>query len=337
MTEAERVISSSATDSDENLEKSLRPKNLCDYVGQESVKANLDIMLKAAKARGESVEHLLFYGAPGLGKTTLAHIIANELGANLKLTAGPVIEKAGDLAAILTNMAVGDILFIDEIHRLNRTVEEILYPAMEDYVLDIVIGKGPSARTLRIDLAKFTIIGATTKVSLLSAPLRDRFGATYHLDFYSPDELGQIIGRSAGILNCRLCHESAREIAERSRRTPRVANRLLRRVRDYAQIKNDNGIDVDVVKAALDMLGVDGLGLDKIDREILLTIIDKFGGGPVGLNTLSAATGEDEQTIEEVYEPFLMQLGFLDRSARGRLATPAAYQHLGRKAAGTLL
>ncbi|MEI6378323.1 MAG: Holliday junction branch migration DNA helicase RuvB [Candidatus Falkowbacteria bacterium] len=327
----DRIISPAPTEGEDNWETSLRPRNLSEYVGQETVKANLQILLSAAKARGEGAEHILLYGAPGLGKTTLAHIVANELGSNLRITAGPVIEKAGDLAAILTNLQAGDILFIDEIHRLNRTVEEILYPAMEDNVLDLIIGKGPSARTLRIDLAKFTIIGATTKVSLLSAPLRDRFGAVYHLDFYEPDELATIVRRSARVLDFALDADSALEIASRSRRTPRVANRLLRRVRDYAQVKNNGQVNVGLTHDALTMLGVDPLGLDKIDRAILETIIDKFRGGPVGLNTLAAASGEDEQTIEDVYEPFLMRLGFLDRSARGRIATALAYEHLGRK------
>ena len=327
----DRIISPTPTAGEDNWETSLRPRSLSEYVGQETVKANLQILLSAAKARGEGAEHILLYGAPGLGKTTLAHIVANELGSNLRITAGPVIEKAGDLAAILTNLQAGDILFIDEIHRLNRTVEEILYPAMEDNVLDLIIGKGPSARTLRIDLAKFTIIGATTKVSLLSAPLRDRFGAVYHLDFYEPQELATIVRRSARVLDFALDADSALEIASRSRRTPRVANRLLRRVRDYAQVKNNGRVDVSLTHDALTMLGVDPLGLDKIDRAILETIIDKFRGGPVGLNTLAAASGEDEQTIEDVYEPFLMRLGFLDRSARGRIATALAYEHLGRK------
>ncbi|NCN25481.1 Holliday junction branch migration DNA helicase RuvB [Candidatus Falkowbacteria bacterium CG10_big_fil_rev_8_21_14_0_10_37_14] len=330
----ERVINTKAKDGEENWEKSLRPKKLTEYIGQEALRQNLEIMLTAAKQRQETVEHLLFYGPPGLGKTTLAHIIANELGVNLRLTAGPVIEKAGDLAAILTNLQEGDILFIDEIHRLSRTVEEILYPAMEDYVLDLVIGKGPSARTLRIDLAKFTIIGATTKISLLSAPLRDRFGAVHHLDYYTPEELGQIVKRSSGILGVDLDEASMAEVANRSRRTPRVANRLLRRVRDYAQVKHAGKVDVTIASEALNMLGVDELGLDKIDLAILETIIDKFGGGPVGLNTLAAATGEDSETIEDVYEPYLMRLGFLDRSPRGRVATVRAYEHLGKSQAG---
>lgn len=326
----ERVVAPIARDNEEAQERSLRPKFLSEYVGQENVKANLAILLEAAKRRKETAEHLLFYGAPGLGKTTLAYIVAAELGVNLRITAGPAIEKTGDLAAILTNLQEGDILFIDEIHRLSRTVEEILYPAMEDSVLDIIIGKGPSARTLRIDLPKFTIIGATTKVSLLSAPLRDRFGAVYHLDFYNTEDLSTIIKRSSSILSAELDNDSALEIACRSRRTPRIANRLLRRVRDYAEVKNNNIIDLGTTKATLDMLGVDSLGLDKIDRVILNTIIDKFSGGPVGLNTLSAASGEDEETIEDVYEPYLIQLGFLDRSSRGRIATPKAKEHLGK-------
>jgi Holliday junction DNA helicase RuvB len=316
---------------DQGLDLTLRPKRLVDYIGQTQVKANLSILLEAARGRQEPIEHLLLYGAPGLGKTTLAHIIGNELGVNVRVTSGPVIEKSGDLAAILTNLQEGDILFIDEIHRLNKTIEEMLYPAMEDYALDIIIGKGPSARTLRIDLPKFTIIGATTRVSLMSSPLRDRFGMVYHLDFYEPQDLEKIINRNAGILNVVIDATSASEIARRARRTPRIANRLLKRVRDYCQVRTDGQLDLSACRDALTMLAIDEVGLDEIDRKILELIIDKFNGGPVGLSTIAAATGEDMATVEEVYEPYLMRLGFLDRSPRGRIATPAAYKHLGRK------
>jgi len=327
-----RLVDNSFKEGD--LDLTLRPQRLADYVGQEKVKSNLRILIEAAKQRNEPIEHVLLYGAPGLGKTTLAHIIANELGGNIRVTSGPVIEKAGDLAAILTNLAEGDILFIDEIHRLNKNIEEILYPAMEDYMLDIIIGKGPSAKTLRLDLSKFTIIGATTKASLISSPLRDRFGMVYHLDFYEPTDLQQIIQRSAKILSIALDDASANEVARRARRTPRVANRLLKRVRDYCQVKNADLIDLDSCRQALSMLEIDDLGLDSVDRRILELIIDKFNGGPVGLGTMAAATGEDIATLEEVYEPYLMQLGFLDRSPRGRVATDAAYRHLGKTRLG---
>ena len=313
---------------------SLRPKTLAEYIGQEKVKKNLDIFMQAAQKRGEPIEHVLLYGAPGLGKTTLAHVIANELGGNIRVTSGPAIEKSGDLAAILTNLGDGDILFIDEIHRLNKVVEEILYPAMEDYALDIIIGKGPSARTLRIDLPRFTIIGATTKVSMLSAPLRDRFGATHHLNFYEDDDIEKIINRSAKILDIVAKSEPVKEIAKRSRRTPRVANRLLKRVRDYSDVKGSGEINESSCQECFNMLEVDELGLDWIDRKILETIIDKFDGGPVGLNTIAAATGEEMATVEDVYEPYLLQLGFLDRSPRGRIATDNAYKHLGKKKKG---
>jgi Holliday junction DNA helicase RuvB len=326
-----RIINAKEQEGDQGLDLTLRPKNFEEYVGQDKIKDNLRIAIEAAKKRGESIEHILLYGAPGLGKTSLAHIIANEFGANIRVTSGPAIEKSGDLAAILTNLTEGDILFIDEIHRLNKTIEEILYPAMEDYALDIIIGKGPSARTLRIDLPRFTIIGATTKASLLSAPLRDRFGMVYHLNFYELEDIGRIINRSSRILNTEICEESLTEIAKRARRTPRVANRLLKRVRDYCEVKGDGKIDVGTCLKAMEMLEVDELGLDWIDRKILETIIDKFKGGPVGLNTIAAATGEDMQTVEDVYEPYLMQLGFLDRSPRGRMATERAYEHLGKK------
>ncbi len=325
-----RLVSAKQLNEDQPLDNSLRPKRLADYVGQEKIKENLNICIQAAQQRQEPIEHVLLYGAPGLGKTTLAHIIANELGANIRITSGPAIEKAGDLAAILTNLSAGDILFIDEIHRLNKVVEETLYPAMEDYALDIIIGKGPAARTLRLDLPPFTIIGATTRASLISAPLRDRFGMVYHLKFYEPSDIEQIIARNAAILGVEVEPPAKAEIAKRSRRTPRIANRLLKRVRDYSQVKGNGIVDKNICRAAFSMLDVDELGLDWIDRKILEVIIDKFNGGPVGLNTIAAATGEDMATIEEVYEPYLLQIGFLDRSARGRMATVNAYRHLGR-------
>jgi len=329
--ETERIITAKETNGDKAFDLTLRPKTLGEYVGQDKVKENLQITMSAAQKRGEPIEHILLYGAPGLGKTTLAHVIANELGTNIRVTSGPAIEKSGDLAAILTNLGEGDILFIDEIHRLNKTIEEILYPAMEDYALDIIIGKGPSARTLRLDLPKITIIGATTMMSLLSAPLRDRFGITHRLNFYEHEDIETIINRSAGILNTKLDSQSAKEIASRSRRTPRVANRLLKRVRDYCEVKGNGVVDKNICQTAFGMLEVDELGLDWIDRKILETIIDKFNGGPAGLNAIAASTGEDMSTIEEVYEPFLMQLGFVDRSPRGRIVTDIAYKHLKRK------
>ncbi len=324
-----RVINPEESSSDIKLDQTLRPQNLEEYIGQNKIKGNLQIFMQAAKNRKEPIEHVLLYGAPGLGKTTLAHVIANEMGVNCRVTSGPAIEKAGDLAAILTNMSEGDILFIDEIHRLSKVIEEILYPAMEDYALDIIIGKGPSARTLRIDLPKFTIIGATTKMSMLSAPLRDRFGSTYHLDFYNIQDIEKIINRSAGILNIQLENEACGHIANRSRRTPRVANRLLKRVRDYTEVKHDGNITPDISQRALDMLEIDNLGLDHIDRKILEIILDKFNGGPAGLNSVAAATGEEMATIEDVYEPYLLQLGFIERTPRGRIVTDLAKKHLG--------
>lgn len=313
---------------DKHLDVSLRPTGLADYKGQEQLKKNLKIFLQAAKKRNDALEHVLFYGPPGLGKTTLAHILSSEMGVNIKVTSGPAIERAGDLASILTNLEERDILFIDEIHRLNKVVEETMYPAMEDYCLDLIIGKGPSARTLRLDLARFTIIGATTRIGLMSGPLRDRFGVTYRLDFYDIDSLKNIVERSAQILGILIDDEGCVEIARRARGTPRVANRLLKRVRDFAEVNEIEKIDKDTVAEALKLLDVDLKGLDAIDRKFLLTIIEKFGGGPVGVETLSAAISEDVGTIEEVIEPFLLQQGFINRTPRGRTATKQACQHL---------
>ncbi|PIR93757.1 Holliday junction branch migration DNA helicase RuvB [Candidatus Falkowbacteria bacterium CG10_big_fil_rev_8_21_14_0_10_39_11] len=324
----QRVISTDENPEDKEFETSLRPQNLSEFVGQQKIKNNLAISIEAASKRGEPIEHVLLYGPPGLGKTTLAHIIAHEMNVPIKVTTGPVIEKSGDLAAILTNLEPGSVLFIDEIHRLSRIVEEILYSAMEDFVLDILIGKGPSAKTLRLDLPPFTIIGATTKLSKLSSPLRDRFGNVFRLDFYEEDDIQKIVERASNILNVNFIDQSSLSVAARARRTPRIANRLLKRVRDYAEVKNDGNIDQGVVDAALGLLEVDHLGLDEIDRRILLTIIQKFAGGPVGLNTIAAATGEEMDTIEDVIEPFLLQLGFINRTPRGRMITEAAKKHL---------
>ncbi len=322
------IISGLEKDEDTAIDLSLRPKDFSEYIGQETIKRNLQISINAAKSRHETLEHILLYGAPGLGKTTLAHIIAEEMGVNIKVTSGPVLEKAGDLAAILTNLEDGDILFIDEIHRLNKIVEEILYPAMEDYALDIIIGKGPSAKTIRIDLPKITIIGATTRISLISAPLRDRFGNIFRLVFYNDKEIKQIIKRSADILNIEINDDAAEEIAKRSRRTPRVANRLLKRVRDYINVQGRNVITLNDAKDMLKSLEIDPMGLDQVDREILETILYKFSGGPVGLNTLSAATNEEMSAIEDVYEPFLIQIGFIARTPRGRVITELGKKHI---------
>jgi holliday junction DNA helicase RuvB len=314
------------------IEQTLRPQGLDEYVGQEALKNNLRIIIGAAKKRNEVLEHLLFYGPPGLGKTTLAFIVAREMGSNIKVTSGPAIERAGDLASLLTNLSENDVLFIDEIHRLNKAVEEVLYPALEEHVLDIILGKGPGARSIRMELPKFTLIGATTRIGLISSPLRDRFGATYRLEYYPKEDLEKIITRSSTILNAPINSEASVEMAQRSRFTPRIANRLLKRVRDFAQVQGHDTITLKVAREAMELLEIDSLGLDKNDRRILETMIHKFGGGPIGLNTLAAATGEEEDTITDIHEPFLIRLGLLAKTPKGRIATKLAYEHLGVEA-----
>lgn len=331
MLEDERIITSMKSEEEQDVENSLRPTSMDDYVGQDKVKANLEVYIEAAKKRGEALDHVLLYGPPGLGKTTLSHIIANELGSSLKITSGPAIEKVADLASILTNLNKHDVLFIDEIHRIPRSVEEVLYPAMEDYALDFILGKGPSARTMRLKLQPFTLIGATTKAGMLTGPLRDRFGVVCRLEMYSTDDLKKIITRSANILGVRLEDDACTQLAMRSRGTPRIANRLLKRVRDFAEVKGGGVITKDLADMALNSLEIDELGLDYTDRKVLLTLIEKFHGGPCGLDTLAAATGEESNTIEDVYEPYLIQLGFIARTPRGRVVLPNAYKHLGKK------
>ncbi len=331
MSKREGVLGGVAEDEERVFDQSLRPQTFADYVGQERVKENLGVMIEAAKSRGDALDHLLLYGPPGLGKTSLAHIVAREMNVNLRSTSGPVIERAGDLAAILTNLEEGDVFFIDEIHRLNRLIEEVLYPAMEDFQLDLVVGHGPGATSVKMALKPFTLIGATTRAGLLTSPLRNRFGNSFRLEFYSEPELGRILRRSAEILRVTLDGGGAEEIASRSRATPRIANRLLRRARDFAQVRADGTIDRRIAERALALLDVDAIGLEPMDRTVLLTIIDKFDGGPVGIETLAASIGEERDTIEDVHEPYLMQIGFLARTPKGRVATPACYRHFGRE------
>lgn len=325
----DRIITSGFVSEDVDIEYSLRPKYLQDYIGQTEAKEMLTLYIQAAKTRKEPLDHVLLYGPPGLGKTTFSCIIANEMGVNLRVTSGPAITHGGDLAAILSNLNSGDVLFIDEIHRLNPAVEEVLYPAMEDFVLDIIVGKGPGARSIRLDLPRFTLVGATTKAGMLTNPLRDRFGIISRLELYKTEDLMKIVTRSAGILNVPIEEDGAKEIAKRARGTPRIANRLLKRVRDYAQVRGDGRISEEMAKQGLDMIGVDALGLDQTDRNVLLAMIEKFGGGPVGLDTIAASTGEDVSTIEDIYEPFLLQLGFIARTPRGRIVMPQGYRHMG--------
>ncbi len=330
MRENERGIAGALQTGDIDLDTSLRPRSLREYYGQEKVKESLSIYINAALRRHDALDHMLLYGPPGLGKTCLAGIVAAEMGQNIRITSGPAIERAGDLASILVKLEPGDLLFIDEIHRLSHTVEEVLYSAMEDFEIDLMTGKGPTARSMRIALPRFTLVGATTRAGMLSAPLRDRFGIIFRLEMYSPEELSQIVSRSARILNVKVEPDGLLEIAKRSRGTPRIANRMLKRVRDYAQVRGDGCITQEIAREGLDMLDVDRLGLDRVDRTLLYTMIDKFGGGPVGLDTLAASTGEDANTIEDVYEPYLLQLGFIQRTPRGRVCTPQVYEHLGR-------